>query len=114
LTDAESMRTVVVLLGALLVGCSDAPDSEGRAPVALDDAVTAKWARSCVLCHVQGEGGAPRVGHPDEWRARLAQGEDVLLMHTIEGYNNMPPLGYCMDCEASDFKALIRFMAAGS
>ena len=74
----------------------------------------AKWSRSCVLCHVRGEGGAPRVGHPEEWVERIDQGETVLLTHTIEGYNRMPPLGYCMDCEAEDFEALIRFMADGT
>ena len=74
----------------------------------------AKWSRSCVLCHVNGEGGAPRVGHPEEWATRIEQGHSALLTHTIEGYNRMPPLGYCMDCEAEDFEALIRFMADGS
>ena len=43
-------------------------------------------------------------------QTRWEQGEDALLEHTIEGLNNMPPLGYCMDCEEADFLALIRFM----
>ena len=71
----------------------------------------AKWARNCALCHVRGEGGAPRLDDLDAWRGRLAQGEDALLTHTIEGLNNMPPLGYCMECERDDLVALIRFMA---
>lgn len=70
-----------------------------------------QWARNCALCHVRGEGGAPMIGDIDNWRERVTQGEAVLLMHTIEGINNMPPLGYCMDCESVDFAALIRFMA---
>ena len=70
----------------------------------------AQWARSCALCHVRGEGGAPVLGDREAWAPRLAQGEDTLLQHTIEGLNNMPPLGYCMDCKAEDFRALIRFM----
>jgi cytochrome c5 len=35
----------------------------------------------------------------------------VLLDHTVNGFNKMPPLGYCMACEAEDFRALIDFMA---
>jgi cytochrome c5 len=70
-----------------------------------------KWSRSCALCHVDGNAGAPRVGRADEWQPRLAQGADVLLDHTINGFNKMPPLGYCMSCEAADFRALIDFMA---
>lgn len=70
----------------------------------------AQWTRNCALCHVRGEGGAPVLGDRDAWTERLARGEDVLLTHTLEGFNNMPPLGYCMDCETEDFLALIRFM----
>ena len=73
-----------------------------------------KWSRSCVLCHVNGEGGAPRIGHAGEWQARLEQGNELLLQHTLDGYNNMPPLGYCMSCEIEDFEALIAFMAGTS
>lgn len=70
------------------------------------------WARSCAFCHVDGNAGAPRMGHWDEWSARLAQGEAVLVRNTLEGLNNMPPLGYCMACETDDFRAMIRFMTA--
>jgi cytochrome c5 len=71
------------------------------------------WSQSCALCHVDGKGGAPHVGNVDEWLPRLAQGEEVLLTHTLEGLNNMPPLGYCMACERDDFLAMINFMTAG-
>ncbi len=70
----------------------------------------AQWSRNCALCHVRGEGGAPVLGDRDNWDARWDQGEELLLAHTVEGLNNMPPLGYCMDCEADDFRALIKFM----
>ncbi|MEZ5598389.1 MAG: c-type cytochrome [Pseudomonadales bacterium] len=69
------------------------------------------WSRSCALCHVSGEAFAPRIGHPEEWRARLDKGMDVLLTHTLEGLDRMPPLGYCMGCEEADFAAMITFMA---
>jgi cytochrome c5 len=50
------------------------------------------------------------LGDQEAWAPRLAQVEDTLLQHTIEGFNNMPPLGYCMDCEEADFRRIIRFM----
>jgi cytochrome c5 len=81
-----------------------------EAQVAESDTLTAEtmaqWARSCALCHVRGEGGAPVLGDTESWADRLDQGEEVLLTHTLEGYNNMPPLGYCMDCEEVDFRAI--------
>lgn len=70
-----------------------------------------KWARSCALCHVTGVAGAPIVGDSQQWQQRLAQGEEVILRHTLEGFNSMPPLGYCMACEVDDFRAMIGYMA---
>lgn len=86
-----------------------APDAAEAAP-GLSPERMAQWTRNCALCHVRGEGGAPTLGDREAWQTRWAQGEDALLEHTVEGLNNMPPLGYCMDCEESDFLALIRFM----
>jgi len=112
------MRLFAFFVGVLTAAsCTDAPETKSPPlPIsqAATDAAMEKWSRSCVLCHVAGEGSAPRVGHPEEWAERLEQGEDVLLAHTVEGYNNMPPLGYCMACEEDDFRAMIRFMAGGS
>lgn len=113
------LLTVLCSLG--LVACSDR--AEAPAPPATatlvaigplpDDAVMGKWTRSCALCHVDGTGGAPRIGAADEWSARIAQGEDTLMTHAIEGYQNMPPLGYCMSCTGDELRALIRFMTSG-
>jgi cytochrome c5 len=71
------------------------------------------WARSCALCHVDGNAGAPRLGHAEEWAARLAQSEESLVSHTVQGFNDMPPLGYCMSCEIEDFRAMVQFMTTG-
>ena len=90
------------------------PAAETKQPAAVSAELTAarmgQWTRNCALCHVRGEGGAPVVGDREAWLPRLEQGEELLLQHTVEGINNMPPLGYCMDCETADFLALIRFM----
>ena len=71
----------------------------------------AKWARSCALCHITGEANAPVVGDTEEWQQRLQKGEAVLLNNVVNGINSMPPLGYCMSCEAADFRVMIDFMA---
>ena len=67
---------------------------------------------SCALCHVTGVAGAPRIAHADDWSVRDEKGTAVLLQHTLEGFNKMPPLGYCMACEEEDFVALIEFMGS--
>ena len=79
-------------------------------PAPLTPDQMAQWSRNCALCHVRGEGGAPVLGDREAWAARWQRGEGTLLENTVAGLNNMPPLGYCMDCEEADFIALIRFM----
>ncbi len=71
----------------------------------------AKWVRSCALCHITGEANAPVVGDTEEWQQRLQKGEAALLNNVVNGINSMPPLGYCMSCEAADFRVMIDFMA---
>jgi cytochrome c5 len=108
-----------------LAACTESPTTEPIAkpeaestsvsqattkPAGLSPERMAQWSRNCALCHVRGEGGAPVLGDRQAWAERWAKGESVLLENTVEGLNNMPPLGYCMDCEEEDFLALIRFM----
>ena len=122
------MKKLSHLVGVLfvmvaLIACEDKTAVNPQAVIAgevgdmnpaLSDNQLRLWVNSCALCHVTGVGGAPRVGSIDEWQPRLDQGKGELLRHTLEGFNNMPPLGYCMACEEEDFSKLINFMSAGS
>lgn len=106
---------------------SDNVDNEGRSGLTQSVAADAQseldaqnharttrlWSTSCALCHVSGNAGAPRVGIASDWLPRLGQGSKILLQHTIDGFNDMPPLGYCMACERADFVAMIEFMTVG-
>jgi cytochrome c5 len=99
----------------ILGGCGETASPQvqqetlSAAPIA--PGVLAKWLRSCALCHVDGTGGAPQIGSRDDWAPRLTQGEGLLMTHTVQGYNAMPPLGYCMSCERADLLAMIRYMS---
>ena len=100
------------LLALLLAACNtNTPASQPFANAVVDQEIMGKWARSCALCHVDGVADAPVVGDTAQWQRRLAQGEDQVMENVLEGYNSMPPLGYCMACEVSDFRAMIAFMA---
>ncbi|MBT8147671.1 MAG: c-type cytochrome [Gammaproteobacteria bacterium] len=108
---------LLLSVGACSTGAQSGQSTLSNLPFAndiVDEAVMGKWARSCALCHVDGEAGAPLVGDQEEWQLRLAQGEDILLRNVLEGVNSMPPLGYCMACEIADFRAMIGFMAGTS
>lgn len=111
-TAVIGMKLLLLLLALLgLTGCAAGADPAAERPA---PELVQQWARTCALCHVDGTAGAPRTGVAADWTERLAQGKDVLMRHTVEGFNDMPPLGYCMSCEAADFAALIDFMSGGA
>ncbi len=81
------------------------------ATFAADQAVVDRYNKSCIACHASGAAGAPRTGVAADWEPRIAKGMDVLLAHTTNGFNAMPPKGMCFDCSDADFTALIEYMA---
>ncbi|NKB35208.1 MAG: cytochrome c5 family protein [Pseudomonadales bacterium] len=110
--------STIIILFVTLAACSNSMQQQEIAAnlsfFANDQAnadVMGKWSRSCALCHVSGVADAPLVGDTAEWRRRFAQGEDKIIENVLQGINSMPPLGYCMACEISDFRAIIGFMA---
>ncbi len=65
----------------------------------------------CFACHATGVGGAPKMGHPDDWAPRLAKGDDAIWNSVIHGLNAMPPKGTCMNCSDDELKAAIEYMS---
>jgi len=49
--------------------------------------------RTCVACHGTGVMGAPRSGHPEQWKERLSLGLDTLAERSAKGYKACPPRG---------------------
>ncbi|MCO4322272.1 c-type cytochrome [Aliidiomarina quisquiliarum] len=69
--------------------------------------------QACVACHTTGVLGAPRLGNAEDWAPRLAQGMDVVLEHSINGLNAMPPRGTCTKCSDEEILAAIEYMIEG-
>ena len=111
------IRTPVLLIFLnLLCACSGdrEPIRQPSEPTNAADARVAElYNRSCRSCHAQGAGRAPRTGDRNAWAPRLQKGTSVLLAHTIDGFNGMPPMGMCFDCNEDDFTALISYMSGG-
>jgi cytochrome c5 len=55
------------------------------------------YQRICMTCHDQGIAGAPRQGDREDWGPRIEKGMNVLITHSIEGFQGnqgvMPPRG---------------------
>ena len=111
-TMKPATYSTILLTLILSVSCSEQPtlqraNTQTSQPTARQMQM---WNRSCALCHIDGNAGAPRIGHADEWQSVLDQKPADVLSRVISGYNDMPPLGYCMACEEADFQALIDMM----
>lgn len=69
---------------------------------------------ACVACHAAGIAGAPKLGDPEAWATRLAQGMDVLNDHAINGYQGaggvMPAKGGLVSLSDEEVIAAVQHM----
>jgi len=89
----------------------EAPEPE---PVATVMSGPQVYNSACLVCHGSGVGGAPMISDPAAWESRIAQGNEMLYQHAIEGYTGqtgyMPPKGARMDLSDDDVKAAVDYM----
>ncbi len=69
---------------------------------------------ACLMCHGSGIGGAPTLVDKESWSPRIAQGNDTLYQHAIEGYTGesgfMPPKGARLDLSDDEVKGAVDYM----
>ena len=85
--------------------------SSGGDAAAIDGA--ALYQANCFACHGTGAAGAPIVGKADAWAPRIAQGEDTLIQHALNGFNAMPPRGGTT-LDDDSIKAIVAYMVEQS
>ncbi len=73
----------------------------------------------CAVCHSSGLPGIPQLADTAAWGERIAQGNDVLYEHAIQGFTGssgmmMPPRGANPDLSDDDVKAAVDYMVANS
>lgn len=108
-SEREAIADRIKPVGDVYLAGSEPASAESSGP---RDGATV-YGTFCVACHGTGVSGAPRKDNADDWAPRVAQGEETLIKHAIEGFNAMPPKGTCMDCSDDEIKAAIEHMAAG-
>ena len=73
--------------------------------------------QACVVCHGAGVAGAPKLGDKADWAPRIAQGNDTLYAHAINGYQGqkgvMPPRGGSNKTDA-EVRAAVDYMVSQS
>ncbi len=97
-----------------------APAASAPAPAATpaNAAGESTYKKVCALCHAAGVAGAPKPGDKAEWASRIAQGNDTLYKHAIEGFTGakgmMPPRGGGASLTDDEVKAAVDYMVAKS
>jgi cytochrome c5 len=93
-------------------GASDA--TGGGAAAAMPTSGPEVYEQACAACHGQGIAGAPRAGDAAAWEPRIAQGQDILYQHAIQGFQGkagvMPPKGGFTDLSDEAVRAAVDHM----
>ena len=103
-------------------------DLEASAPALMpvdepDPVVTAMtgpqvYNAACLACHGAGVAGAPILGDAGAWASRIAQGNDVLNDHAVNGYSGsagyMPAKGGRADLSDQEVIDAVAYMVAES
>jgi cytochrome c5 len=70
--------------------------------------------KTCSLCHAAGVAGAPKPGDQADWGPRIAQGNDMLYKHAMEGFTGakgmMPARGGNAALTDDEVKAAVDYM----
>ena len=73
---------------------------------------------TCVVCHGAGIAGAPKFGDKSAWAARIAEGNNTLYTHAIQGFQGkggvMPPKGGNTTLPDADVKAAVDYMVSAA
>jgi cytochrome c5 len=95
-----------------------APPAAAATTAAVDMPGEQVYQQVCTACHGAGLAGAPKTGDKAAWETRLAQGDDTLHKHAIEGYQGkagfMPPKGGRVDLTNQSVINAVEYMVAQS
>jgi S-disulfanyl-L-cysteine oxidoreductase SoxD len=64
----------------------------------------------CQVCHNSGVANAPKLGNSEDWKERLAKGEEAIYANAINGFNGMPAKGGRSDLSDDTVKATVDYM----
>lgn len=90
------------------------PPAKEPSPVTASLSGAQVFNQACNVCHGNGIGGAPMLTDTASWESRIAQGDDDLNDHAINGYAGavgfMPPKGGNAALSDEEVHAAVAFM----
>ena|SRR6185436_14427164 len=97
------LATAAVVLASLLCpGLAIAQSGERSGKEVVD--------AQCSKCHLEGKGGAPKIGDRDAWVQRLKKGLDATVREAIRGHGGMPARGDKADLTDREVRNAILYM----
>lgn len=120
----------IVALTLFLTACGDKKQADtaapapapatapaaATAPVAENTVGKSVFGKVCAMCHAAGVAGAPKPGDKADWGPRIAQGNDTLYKHALEGFTGakgmMPPRGASTTLSDDEVKAAVDYMVS--
>jgi cytochrome c5 len=109
LTDADRLAIAEYLKSVVTRQPRNVPEIKAGQPVLKRGAQV--YANVCVICHLNGEAGAPSIHDEANWLRRVTQRKLALLYrHALEGFNKMPPKGACVTCSNDDIHAAVDYL----
>ncbi|HRJ24578.1 MAG TPA: c-type cytochrome, partial [Thauera sp.] len=98
------------------VAAAPAPAAPAAPAAPVNAAGESVYKKTCALCHAAGVAGAPKPGDKADWEPRIAQGDETLYKHAIEGYTGskgmMPARGGGASLTDDEVKAAVDYMVA--
>ena len=99
------------------VAAAPAAPAAPAEPAVAENAVGKKvFGQVCSMCHASGAAGSPKPGDKADWGPRIAQGNDVLYKHAMEGFTGakgmMPARGGNATLKDDEVKAAVDYMVS--
>ena len=89
-------------------------DSTAMTDTSISTVGISTYNQVCMVCHLPGIAGAPKLGDKADWDKRIDQGFDVLIDHSLNGYQGdsgvMPAKGGNMSLTEEDVAAAVQYM----
>ena len=113
---AAAAATATVAAATAASAADVAKKAAAPAAAGVDLAVGEKLYRSnCFACHDMAVAGAPKLGDKAAWAERIAQGDDVMVKHALEGFTGktgvMPPKGTAINASDDEIRSAVVWMA---
>jgi cytochrome c5 len=116
-TDPSSSGTVASSSGSSS-GADAGSSASSTAVMGAGSSGQTVYSTTCAVCHAAGVTGAPKPGDKADWGPRIAQGNDTLYQHALNGFQGkkgvMPPKGGNTALADADVKAAVDFMVSQS